>query len=42
MRAYFSKSIVHPFTAYLHQRRKQRLQHDLRKRLNRLVSYGLS
>lgn len=42
MRAYISKSIVHPFTAYLNQRRKQRLQQAMRKRLSRLVSYGLS
>lgn len=42
MRAYISKSFISPFAAYFHQRRQQRMHHSMRKRLSRLVSYGLS
>ncbi|MDH4395321.1 MAG: hypothetical protein QE278_06560 [Limnobacter sp.] len=42
MKAYFSKSFSNSVAAYFQQRKQQRLHNNMRKRLSRLVSYGLS
>jgi hypothetical protein len=42
MRAYFANGFTSSVAAYFQQRKQQRLQNNMRKRLSRLVSYGLS